>query len=345
MGIPTHIVDCISTVTALGPENFSEFSPLLLEFFPAAGLSHVIAEDDPGVLNATTQKLDDEFSLILYSKVDPTHRKLIANIKGARARWNKLVTSWTNSTFVDRIITFEELISIVHDPAHHITVFTESIDSLCGELSKRGLDIDDAIKTSILLARLHRSMAATRYSLCAGSTFPKYDEATARLRLDSHHTQVRIKEEEPDVSIAAMFVRVPGPPGGNPPPEAFEHGFRWCSPPSDKDCFRCGRPGHRAQLCMAVMPEPVVQWILRATRSGSSPYVPTLTSPAARDAPKVNARPAFVEEKADDQDYDDWDIPWEILSPEQLKVFLDRNIRPEQPQPTSETVRLTRVVI
>ncbi|KAF7319925.1 BAG domain-containing protein [Mycena kentingensis (nom. inval.)] len=336
MGIPSHIVECIAGVQNLSPDNFAEHVPIMEEFFTAAGLSHVSQENEPGPLPSTTQKLDDEFSFILFSRVAPAHRSILAKSKGGRARWQKLVSSWTNSTFVDRVLKLDELLRIEHDPGQHITVFTEALDTLCTDLGKKNLTIADDVKTSILLARLHSSMAGTLHALCADATFPTFADAVARLRLDAHHarTYAHIKEEDREPILGAMLARIPRAPDGPAPPEAFRDGFRWCSPQSDQDCFRCGRPGHRAQLCMAVMPESVVQWILTATRSGrnsSAPasYTPDLAGPRkGQEAARIASAGVWEQEVDDDQDYGDWNIPWEILSPEQLKVFVEHNVRP-----------------
>ena len=98
------------------------------------------------------------------------------------------------------------------------------------------------------------------------------------------------------------------------------------------------RPGRtRAEVVLTgchayVMHEDVIQWILGATRSRfstSDSRFPTLAGPKGQGTTRAALASNGVEdEEDDDQDYDDWNIPWNILSPEQIKVFVDRNIRP-----------------
>ncbi|KAJ7156751.1 hypothetical protein C8R46DRAFT_1222881 [Mycena filopes] len=276
MGIPAHIVGAIDAVTNLSPENFGEHESLMNEFWTAAGLEWVLLDEEP-TLSATQKKLDTEGSFLLFSKVDPQYRLMIKPYSGTHARWKALKTSFYTVTFTDRLILFDQLISYIAD-----------VEAMAKDLKAQSLEIPDNVLTSILVARLHPIMAASKKSLCKETTFPDFKDASARLRADAHDNakdeeiQVKIEAAIHGMQATAFAARLPRPPSGDPPPEAFEKGFRWCSPQTDRDCFRCGRPGHRAQFCMAVMPEAIAQWILGAISQASfttPAYTPSLAAP------------------------------------------------------------------
>ncbi|KAJ7161662.1 hypothetical protein C8R46DRAFT_1037873 [Mycena filopes] len=330
MGIPAHIVGAIDAVTNLSPENFGEHESLMNEFWTAAGLEWVLLDEEP-TLSATQKKLDTEGSFLLFSKVDPQYRLMIKPYSGTHARWKALKTSFYTVTFTDRLILFDQLISVEHNPGLHITKYIADVEAMAKDLKAQSLEIPDNVLTSILVARLHPIMAASKKSLCKETTFPDFKDASARLRADAHDNakdeeiQVKIEAAIHGMQATAFAARLPRPPSGDPPPEAFEKGFRWCSPQTDRDCFRCGRPGHRAQFCMAVMPEAIAQWILGAISQASfttPAYTPSLAAPV--EGLRAMAAQADAAPDSDDSD-DEPDardlIPWSSLTPEQVEKF------------------------
>ncbi|KAJ7217819.1 hypothetical protein GGX14DRAFT_561183 [Mycena pura] len=334
MGIPAHIATAIDGVTNLSPENFGEHESLMNEFWTAAGLEWVLLDEEP-TLSATQKKLDTEGSFLLFAKVDPEYRGMVKPHSGTHARWKALKSAFTTVTFSDRLILFDHLISIEHNPGLHITKYISDVETMAKDLKAQSLEIPDDVLTSILLARLHPIMSASKKSLCKETTFPAFKDASARLRADAHddakddETRVKIEAAVQGMQATAFAARIPRPPSGAPPPEAFEKGFRWCSPKSDRDCFRCGRPGHRAQFCMAVMPEAIAQWILGAISQASSTtptYTPSLVPPTA-DAQAMAAQAGPAPDDDDDSELDDSDrIPWDSLTPEQVEEFEDRGL-------------------
>ncbi|KAF7291862.1 CCHC-type domain-containing protein [Mycena indigotica] len=306
MVLPYYLVASIENIKDLQPDNFATHATIFEEFTRAAGATWVTDEaGTQGALGAADQRLDHEISFLLLTKTHPDYRHHISELSGTRERWHALRQAFISLTFSDRLVTFDQLISIVHDTSQPVSQYSAQIDKLCKRLEGMGMAISDNVKTAILLVRLDALMLPTKKELAKLATPPTFASAAAQLRSDAHDA---IKLEEPNFMAAiksersepvipgAFAVQVPSPPSTQAPVEAHANGYNWCSPRSDKDCFRCGREGHRAQFCLSDMPQAVRDWVLRSIAQ----YRPKLYGPRSERAAAATGVDVDADEDEDE---------------------------------------------
>ncbi|KAF7296990.1 CCHC-type domain-containing protein [Mycena indigotica] len=331
MGLAPYLVTTIDHIQDLQPDNFKKHYPLLKQFFLAVGAGWITQDEEPEPLSAANERIDSEVSYLILAKTHEDYRTKLTELSTACARWKALKDNFITRTHSDRLIAFQQLITIDHNIKDPIVLYTTQVSNLCMKLARMDLTIPDDIKTCILLARLNPGMYSTRKDLVKNEKFPSYEDAAACLRSDAHDNSKSdhmIKVEDVPVAFG-LAARIPSPPSEPPPQEAFAKGFRWCSPRSDKDCFRCGREGHRAQFCLADMPQAVRDWILnsisrreQALAPAPSSYSTSLSGPktARKSEEGLAAQGPHVSDDDSSSD-DEPQIPWEILDKKQRKTF------------------------
>ena len=160
----------------------------------------------------------------------------------------------------------QKFYSLKHDPAVGIAVFIDAVFSIVRQLGAIGHKPGDLEISDKLLIGLHQSWAPVRttLTLCEKSEKPEIKKVTSTLKqFEANESLVAalgppIKAEESEAE-SALYVKsrgggLKGCKGHGKHSEEYDWG-------NTKErvgvCWRCGREGHIAKLCIADMPEDV----------------------------------------------------------------------------------------
>jgi hypothetical protein len=210
----------------------------------------------------------------IFFLVEPNYRAPILDIKSGREAWNKLVSEHEKDNATTRIGLRQQFYSLSHDPSISIVVFIDTVTSIARQLTSIGHKLDDLEISDKLLIGLHQSWAPVRTALTLRekSEKPEIEKITAALKqfeankslLTTSSPSVKVEESASNSGESSLVVKGHGGgPGGLKGKRSWGRSmeeYDWGNSKGRDDvCWRCGREGHVARLCVADMPQDVKQ--------------------------------------------------------------------------------------
>jgi hypothetical protein len=207
----------------------------------------------------------------IFFLVEPNCRAPILDLKSGREAWKKLVSEHEKDNATTRIGLRQQFYSLPHNPSLSIAVFIDAVLSIARQLDSIGHKLDDLEISDKLLIGLHHSWAPVRtvLTLREKSKKPEIEKITAALKqfeaneslLATSSPLVKVEELNSGESVLVAN-GYGGGLKGNKRRERGEEAYDWGNTKDRDDvCWRCGRGGHIAKLCIADMPQDVKQKI------------------------------------------------------------------------------------
>lgn len=205
----------------------------------------------------------------IFFLVEPNYRAPILDIKSGREAWKKLVSEYEKDNSTTRIGLRQQFYTLSHNPSLSIVVFIDAVTSIARQLASIGHKLDDLEISDKLLIGLHQSWSPVRTALTLRekSEKPEIEKITTALKQfeanESLLTTSSVKVEESESNSGDSSLVAKGHGGGmkgNKSRGRSVEEYDWGNSKGRDDvCWRCGREGHVARLCVADMPQDIKQ--------------------------------------------------------------------------------------
>ena len=261
------------TLPKFNGTNWFEWKKQVETFLMLGSLDEVIdaGVDSVGKKDAGWIEKDRKAYAYIFFLVEPNYRAPILDIKSGREAWNKLVSEHEKDNATTRIGLRQQFYSLSHNPSVSIAVFIDAVTSIARQLASIGHKLDDLEISDKLLIGLHQSWAPVRTALTLRekSEKPEIEKITAALKqfeaneslLTTSGASVKVEESESNIGESALAARGHGGGSkGNKSRGRSVEEYDWGNSKGRDDvCWRCGREGHVARLCVADMPQDIKQ--------------------------------------------------------------------------------------
>ncbi|KAJ7572126.1 hypothetical protein C8J56DRAFT_993320 [Mycena floridula] len=179
-----------------------------------------------------------------------------------------------------------DLLSIIFNPVHDpskdvLEHFVAPITSAGEALGKLGYKLEPALIVDTIIMHLHQTWSVTQEMLVGLPTDPTIDSLRAQLKQAQSGTKLKallgqdidnLETNDEPSALAAFSTKgkkqrrshrsrsksYSDSEDDHPSPK-----YHWLEPENDRDCQWCGISGHPAKFCMAVMPQHVIDKILK----------------------------------------------------------------------------------
>jgi hypothetical protein len=264
----------LSSLPKFNGSNWFEWKKEVETFLMLASLDGVIdAEEVPTEAKAPEWAAKDRKAYAyIFFLVEPNYRAPILDIKSGREAWNKLVSEHEKDNATTRIGLRQHFYSLSHNPSLSIVVFIDAVLSIARQLASIGHKLDDLEISDKLLIGLHQSWAPVRTALTLRekSEKPEIEKITTALKqfesneslLAKPNPSVKVEESESNSGESSLAVKGHGGGSKGSKYRGRSDEYDWGNSRGQDDvCWRCGRGGHVARLCVADMPQEVKQKI------------------------------------------------------------------------------------
>jgi hypothetical protein len=262
----------LSSLPKFNGTNWFEWKKEAETFLMLASLDGVIdAKEVPDTKAAEWTVKDRKVYAYIFFLVEPNYRAPILDIKSGREAWNKLVSEHEKDNATTRIGLRQQFYTLSHNPSLSIVVFIDAVTSIARQLASIGHKLDDLEISDKLLIGLHQLWAPVRTALTLRekSEKPEIEKITAALKqfeaneslLATTNSSVKKEESESNSGELALGAKIHGGGlKGNKGRGRSVEEYDWGNSKGRDDvCWRCGREGHVARLCVADMPQDVKQ--------------------------------------------------------------------------------------
>jgi len=281
--IPTSLANIILAEAKCNEDNFQGWKSSMSMFFSAVGATHLTTDPLPDSVPADLVSLDKQITFYIFATLDADVRYLMDQKKSGLEAWKAVLGHFQRSNVGRRLQARQDLYRVTHDPFKPISAYIHAVDKAVQVLKGLSVDITETEHGDVLLMNLHESFSTVRATILSSKDEPALSSIKEVLSGSSVSAipSLSIKQEPYDVMPAANVAqsgrRIRSTPSASPSGTVDIQGFRWCSPINEGHCFRCGRPGHVAHLCIADMPENIKDWVMK----GRTPYSSALGREAA----------------------------------------------------------------
>lgn len=222
---------------------------------------------------ATALARDKKAYAHVYFLIEPDSRAVIAETQSGHAAWGLLEAEFQKDSPSTRMGLRQQFYSLTHNPTSGVMSFINSITSLVHQLEAiNHKPSKDEISDKLLIG-LHSSFSAVRTALALRSPEPSVKDIIAALKQfednellstsGSAHSDLDPYIKTETALYAGRTCRSGG--GGGGYKGDGDGCFDWGNTKKrDGVCFRCGRPGHIAQNCIANMPQEIKERLMAA---------------------------------------------------------------------------------
>ena len=318
----------MANLLKLTGDNWYEWKKEIETYFLLIGCGgHVGSTRSLDEKRSEWDTLDQKVYAIIWFLIDPSHRSSIITTNSGKEAWTKIVTEYQKDSPTNRILLRRQFYSLTHYPALSISQFIDDVASTTRKLEAIGHKPDDVEVSDRILIGLDPSWSTVRTTLMFQTKSLTIDEITAALKqyeANESSAEGGVKREPGESALYAK-----GQGGGSRVKDHGGEGFDWGNSKNREGvCWRCGRPGHIAQFCVADMPEDVKREILNrpasranvavvveadsdseealfafaSTYTNPSPFDPTTTSLSVVPKEKKNRRPRCRSKGREDSD-------------------------------------------
>src|ERR1700691_134511 len=251
----------MSQLPKLTGTHWYEWQKKIETYFMLIGCGgHMGSTKPEGDKGSEWDQVDQKVYAVIWFLVDPNYRGPIITSKSGKAAWAKLVAEYQKDNATNELMLHQQFYSIIHDPAIPVADFIEGVLLVARKLDAIGHKPSDTEISDKILIGLDNSWSPVRTTLTLRSTSPTVDEITSALK-QYEANEMGVKQESAD-SVLYAKGRGGGPKRRGDVDDGDED-FDWGNTKNREGvCFRCGRPRHIAQFCVANMPDDVKHRIL-----------------------------------------------------------------------------------
>lgn len=254
----------ISTLPKLTGDNWYEWKKEIETYFLLIGCGGHVGSTRPlDEKRSEWDTLDQKVYAIIWFLIDPSHRSSIITTNSGKEAWTKIITEYQKDSPTNRILLRQQFYSLTHDPALPISHFIDDVASSTRKLNAIGHKPNDIEVSDKILIGLDPSWSALRTTLMFQTKSLTIDEITTALRqyeANESSAEGGVKREPGE---SALYAKGRGGGSRQKAKDCGDEGFDWGNSKDRQGvCWRCGRPGHIAQFCVADMPEDVKREIL-----------------------------------------------------------------------------------
>ena len=251
----------MSQLPKLTGTNWYEWQKEIETYFMLIGCGgHVTSTKPGGDKGLEWDQVDQKVYAVIWFLVDPNYRGPIITTKSGKEAWAKLIAEYQKDNATNLLMLRQQFYSTIHDPTIPVANFIEGVLSVARKLDAIGHKLSDTEISDKILIGLDNSWSPVHTTLTLRSTSPTVDEITSALK-QYEANEKRVKQESVDSALYAT-----GKGGGSNRRGDVDDGnedFDWGNTKNREGvCFRCGRPRHIAQFCVANMPNDVKRCIL-----------------------------------------------------------------------------------
>ena len=248
--------------------NWHEWQKEIETYFMLIGCGGHIDSVRPGGDKALAwDQTDQKVYAVIWFLTDPNYRSPIITTKSGKEAWSKLVAEYQKDNATNRILLRQQFYSITHYSSASIPNFIEGVLTVARRLEAIGHKPDDLKITDKILIGLDPSWAPVRTALMLRTTSLTIDEIASALKqyeANEMGVEMAVKKEDGESALIARGKR--GVLGSKEKADENDADFDWGNTRNREGvCYRCGRPRHIAQFCVANMPEEVKRRILNHT--------------------------------------------------------------------------------
>ena len=257
----------LASIAKLDGQNWHTWSKETESYLTMEDLWDIVDPADAIPTAAAALKRDKKAYAHIWFLVEPNSRDAIVELKSGREAWAALKTEHEKDTPSTRMNLRQRFYSLSHDPGLGVMPFVNDVLTVVRQLEsiKRKPQTDEI--TDKLLIGLNSLFSAVRTNLSLRVSEPSIKEITAALKEFEENETLRPSSS----ALPDSFKQESALYANNGSRHASRGGvsngsmeeYDWGNTKKQEGvCWRCGRPGHIAQNCVADMPTEVKQRIL-----------------------------------------------------------------------------------
>jgi len=252
-------------------------------FFGAVGATYLTQDTLPDTVPTDMVSLDRQLPFYIFASVSEDVQYLLDGKKSALEAWKAILGQFQQSNVGRRLQARQDFYRVTHDPSKPISAYIHAVDKSVQVLKNLSVEVTETEHGDVLPMNLHKSFSTVRTAILSSKDEPTLSSIKEVLSGSSVSAipSLSIKQEPFDIMPAANVAHTGRRPRYAPSASSSGtvdgQGFRWCSPINEGHCFRCGRSGHVAHLCIADMPEHVKDWVMKGR-------TPSYSSASGREA-------------------------------------------------------------
>lgn len=270
-----------ASIEKLTASNYHTWSREVQSFLSLEEVWDVVDPDDTAPTTAAAHKRDAKAYAHIWFLVAPEFRDPLTDLSAisGRAAWAALKTEHEKDNPSTRMALRQQFYSLRHNTATSVTAFISAVLSITRQLEAiKHKPAKDEI-TDKLLIGLDPSFSAIRTTLSLRKPEPTLGEITAALKeFELNEPNLKSAAANPFSPVETFYVN--GKKFINHTSRSGGGGGALCNEcdwgntkKREGVCWRCGRPGHVAQYCVADMPDDVKRRILDRSNKPERVYL------------------------------------------------------------------------